>query len=76
MCAWMFELGSRVYLGNLGLNVFVRIVASSVWFGFKVVGCVCFCLIVARLIKSTLTYTRSGGVTVRFCAVIRCLPYS
>ncbi|KAF2546274.1 hypothetical protein F2Q70_00022060 [Brassica cretica] len=30
---------SRVYLGNLGLNVFVRIVASSVWFGFKVVGC-------------------------------------
>lgn len=55
MCAWMFELGSRVYLGNLGLNVFVRIVASSVWFGFKVVGCVCFCLIVARLIKSTLS---------------------
>lgn len=34
MCAWMIKLGSQVYLGNLGLNVFVRIVASLVfWFG-------------------------------------------
>ncbi|KAG5384656.1 hypothetical protein IGI04_036126 [Brassica rapa subsp. trilocularis] len=32
----------------------------SVWFQLRVIGCACSCLIVARLVESTYTKTRSG----------------